>query len=170
MKKLLLAAALAFAPAMASAGGMAYTTGDLHLRGAPGMSGHVMTIMPKGSSVHVHGCNAHAWCQVSFGNHKGYASGHWMAWQPGHSPRARAQQNGQRSHSSGINEGAVAGFLLGSAAVVVAGPAGGLLLPALTGGVAGGIVGQAAHEQHTRGKCRYTSPHTGRSWYGTCTR
>lgn len=61
---------LSLAPAFAA---VTHTTSNLNLRGGPGKTYPVRTIIPSGAAIDVHSCG-HEWCYSSWADHQGYVS------------------------------------------------------------------------------------------------
>jgi uncharacterized protein YraI len=58
----------------------AVATTDLNLRAGPGTRFPVVTTIPSNQSVTVHGCiEGRDWCDVTFGNNRGWAYGEYLA-------------------------------------------------------------------------------------------
>lgn len=54
-------------------------TGSVNLRSGPGIGYARMATVPQGSMVYVHSCvPSNSWCNVSYGNLSGWASGRYM--------------------------------------------------------------------------------------------
>lgn len=87
-------------------------TGSVNLRSGPGIGYARMATVPQGSMVYVHSCiPSNSWCNVSYGNLSGWASGRYMVPVVGVAPQVGSYY--------GVGSNTPAYFL--STGVVVAG-------------------------------------------------
>lgn len=76
---IVLLAVLAAGITAASAASVAVSTANVNLRAGPATSYPVVTVVPQGARIVTHGCVAdYAWCDVAFGNHRGWVSANYI--------------------------------------------------------------------------------------------
>lgn len=80
IKRLWIAIAMTFAMAStAAAATVAVATGNVNLRAGPSTQYPAITVVPVGASIVTHGCLAgYTWCDVGFGNYRGWVSAHYI--------------------------------------------------------------------------------------------
>lgn len=76
---LVILAVLAAGITAASAASVAVSTANVNLRAGPAASYPVVTVVPQGARIVTHGCVAdYAWCDVAFGNYRGWVSASYI--------------------------------------------------------------------------------------------
>jgi uncharacterized protein YraI len=59
-----------------------YASGDVNMRVGPGKGYARIATVPKGAPLHVHGCTASRWCDVTFGYTRGWVFGRFIGASP----------------------------------------------------------------------------------------
>ena len=67
-------------PALAFAAN-GYTTANVHMRAGPGIGYPVVTTIPEGAKIEIHGCLADRdWCDVTWDGYRGWVSAHYLQY------------------------------------------------------------------------------------------
>ncbi|MGQ7792610.1 SH3 domain-containing protein [Faunimonas sp. B44] len=81
-KRIILAAAVLLGlalPGAAAAATGGYTTGNVNMRAGPGTQYPPVTVVPRGSSVTIHGCTSgYSWCDTQWAGYRGWVSGSYL--------------------------------------------------------------------------------------------
>lgn len=89
----------------------ALVTTDLNLRRGPGTGYRVITAMPNGAIVDVHGCvRGYNWCRVDWRGYDGWASARYLAFRSG-----RYSGRVYSDYGSSIGIPLIAGAIIGGA-------------------------------------------------------